>query len=127
MFGWDAEQQKAFCNMQFRLQTKAYGTRFQYAVSYILERHGQAIGRLMLDRNEERMRIIDIVIGKEFRNSGIGTTVLRHLQIEAKIVRQVLSLAVLKTNDRAKHFYEKLGFLVTGENPTHVEMQWRSR
>lgn len=127
LLDWNAEQQAAFCQMQFRLQSRAYRMQFPDAVRYIIEFGNQAIGRLIVSRSEAEIRLVDISILLEFRNRGAGTILVSNLQSEAQNENKPLNLSVLKTNSAAIRLYEKLGFAAVESNETHFTMRWRKQ
>ena len=124
-FGWSEEQQAAFCQMQFRLQTRAYRMQFPAADYYIVEYDATPIGRMIVERGEKEIRLVDISLLAEFRNRGIGTILLERLKDEARN-EWILSLCVLKTNAAAKRLYERLGLEVVEDAELHFTMQWRN-
>ena len=58
------------------------------------------------------------------RGTGMGTALLKDLLAEAERAGKPVRLQVLKTN-RAIRLYARLGFAITGESPTHLQMEWR--
>ena len=126
MLGWGKEQENAFFTMQFRMQTQAYKWQFPDADYYVVEQNQKPIGRLIVNRAEDEVRLIDVALLSEFRGTGSGTFLLRELQAEAAAVNKPLTLQVLKTNRRAALFYERCGFVVTGASDLYLAMQWRN-
>jgi ribosomal protein S18 acetylase RimI-like enzyme len=124
-FGWSREQEDAFFKMQFQMQSRAYQMQFPDADYYIVEFDGEPVGRLIVQRGEKEIRLVDVSLLAEFRNRGIGTFLLERLKTEAGSDR-VLSLHVLKTNVGAKRLYERLGLLAVKESDLHFTMQWRN-
>jgi ribosomal protein S18 acetylase RimI-like enzyme len=61
----------------------------------------------------------------EYRNSGIGTSLVKDLMIEADESGKPLRLQVERLNEPARRLYERLGFSTTGENLTHFQMEYR--
>ena len=124
-FGWSREQEDAFFKMQFQMQSRAYQMQFPDADYYIVELNGEPVGRLIVQRGEKEIRLVDVSLPAEFRNRGIGTFLLEQLKTEAGSNR-VLSLRVLKTNAGAKRLYERLGLVAVQESDLHFTMQWRN-
>ena len=56
--------------------------------------------------------------GFDPKSTSVIADVLAHARARAKPVR----LQVFKINQRARSLYRRLGFLETGETPTHVQM-----
>ena len=124
MFGWSQEQAEAFCKMQFEMQKQAYKVQFPNAHYCVVELGKTPIGRLIVYRAEKEIRLVDIALLTEFRNQGIATVLLEQLKAEATGDKP-LNLRVLKTNDAAKRFYERLGLTVVEDADLHFSMQWR--
>ncbi|EDY17376.1 hypothetical protein CfE428DRAFT_5062 [Chthoniobacter flavus Ellin428] len=77
MTNWSAEQKEQFCRMQFQAQTTDYRANYPQARHSIIEREGTPVGRLIIERKEREICIIDIAILPEARGGGIGTHFLR--------------------------------------------------
>jgi len=63
-----------------------------------------------------------MVVAPEWQSRGIGSAVIK--QLKARSER--MSLTVLKTNPRARHFYERAGFRETGATEHRSQMAWAS-
>lgn len=124
-FGWSREQEDAFFKMQFQMQSRAYQMQFPDADYHIVELDDEPVGRMIVQRGEKEIRLVDVSLLAEFRNRGIGTFLLERLKTEAGSDR-VLSLHVLKTNAQAKRLYERLGLVAVKESDLHFTMQWRN-
>ena len=124
-FGWSRQQEDAFFKMQFQMQIKAYRMQFRNADYYVVQLDETPVGRLILERGEREIRLIDVSLLAEFRNRGIGTRLLEKLKAEAAF-DIVLSLRVLKTNAQAKRFYERHGLRVVEIADLHYVMDWRN-
>jgi RimJ/RimL family protein N-acetyltransferase len=62
--------------------------------------------------------VLGIVVKQGYRSAGIGTEIMKALVEEArKMNLKVLTLALFATNERARHVYEKIGFVETGRIP----------
>jgi ribosomal protein S18 acetylase RimI-like enzyme len=121
---WDTAQQAAFLHMQFAAQQQHYAFLGAEADQCIILGDGQAIGRLIVIRDEGEIVLADIALLADYRNIGIGTQLIHGLQIEAAQTQRPLHLQVEKTN-RAQQLYERLGFSVIGDAGMHWQMEWR--
>ena len=126
IFSWSREQQNAFFKMQFEMQTRAYKIQFPDAATYIVELEKLPAGRLIVERGEREIKLIDISLAEEFRNRGAGTFLLEKLKAEADAGGKALFLRVLKTNLAAKRFYERLGLTVVENADLHWAMRWQN-
>lgn len=59
------------------------------------------------------------------QNCGIGTIIMRQLLDQAKRDDVTISLDVMK-NNRARQFYERLGFKAVGTSDYKIEMRWQA-
>lgn len=126
IFNWSREQEDAFFKMQFELQTRAYRMQFPGADNYVIELEKTPVGRLIVERGEQEIRVIDISLLPKFRNRGIGAILLEKLKAEAAADGKSVFLRVLQTNVSAKRFYERLGFTVVEDAELHFAMRWHS-
>jgi len=125
IFNWSREQEDAFFKMQFRLQNKAYAMQFPDADFYVIESEKMPIGCLIVERGGE-IKLVNIALLPQFRSQGIGTLLLEQLQTEAKAADKLLTLHVLKTNDRAVSLYQRRGFTVSDHNEIYLAMRWQN-
>jgi ribosomal protein S18 acetylase RimI-like enzyme len=82
------------------------------------------IGRLIVDRGERFIRLVDLSLLPEYRSRGIGTSILLSLQEESADTGRPIVLQVFETN-RAKTLYQRLGFVCTAKEGMYETMQWR--
>jgi ribosomal protein S18 acetylase RimI-like enzyme len=122
---WTAEQKEAFLQMQFNAQTKHYQIYYPNAdYQIILHEDNRPIGRLIVDRSKESILLMDIALFTEYRNTGIGTTLIKDLITEAAEQNKSIILHVEVFN-RAMNLYNRLGFAKTGEQGIYYEMGWK--
>lgn len=76
--------------------------------------------------NGKEMRIFDFYVEPFFKGQGVGQTMLSFVIEEARRLRAShIGLLVLTENVRARHFYEKNGFVNTCEKvPVEGTDQW---
>lgn len=122
--GWNDEQKAEFCRMQFNAQHAHYQKHYSSAAFSVIERCGEPVGRLYVDRWTREIRIVDIAILPEYRGSGIGTQLLKELQREAQEAAKCLSIHVERFNP-ALRLYERLGFRVKEDKGVYLLMEWR--
>ena len=124
--GWDDLQKGIFLNMQYKLQKADYEMKYPESKHDIILLDGVAVGRMWVDRtNPEELRGIDIAILPEYRNSGVGFTLIQELLDEASAANKPFRIHVTNFN-RAIRLYERMGFVKTGETPPiHISMEWR--
>ncbi len=110
--------------MQYRGQQISYTARYPNAGNYILLTHeGAPAGRLLLDCQPDRWRIVDIAVLPAHRGKGLGTQAIAHCQSRCRNLQARLELQVNAANP-ARRLYERLGFRAMEETETSAEMLW---
>lgn len=109
---------------QFAGQTLTYRTQFPKARFNIVELDGASIGRIVIDRPGNLVRIVDQALMPQFRNQGIGTAIMRALMSEAQSGGVPLRLAAASNNEAALRLYLRLGFAPVRATPTHCDLEW---
>lgn len=120
---WPDELKADFCRRQFDAQSAYYASNYPGASFQIIERDGWPVGRLYVDHWEKEIRIVDITLLPEFRDSGIGTKLLRELQDEARRAGKSLTIHVERFN-RALALYQRLGFEQVEDKGVYLLMEW---
>jgi ribosomal protein S18 acetylase RimI-like enzyme len=122
---WSDAQKAWFVDMQFRAQHTYYQQHYAEADWLVVERDGQAIGRLYVDRWEREHRVIDIALLPEHCGHGLGTALMRDLLDEAAAAGKALTIHVEK-NNLARRLYSRLGFRPIGETGVYDLLEWRA-
>jgi ribosomal protein S18 acetylase RimI-like enzyme len=124
-FGWSAAQQEAFFRMQFNAQQRWYEMAYPGADHQLIMVDAQPVGRILVFRESDAYRLVDIALLSGFRGRGIGTQLLRDLIDKSGKEGLPLRLQVLKSN-RARHLYQRLGFVETGDDGMYCQMQMKT-
>jgi ribosomal protein S18 acetylase RimI-like enzyme len=121
---WSEEQITAFLWMQFNAQRQHYLQYFPKAEYNLicLDDH-QPIGRMIIERSGDEILLMDIALLPVYRNTGIGTRLVRDIQDEAQAKGLPVRLHVEAFN-RAVHLYERLGFTRTAQDGIYLKMEW---
>lgn len=119
-----AEMRGPFLTMQFTAQRRGYASTFPNANFQIILVNGQDAGRMVIDRANSEIQLVDMVLLPGHRNVGIGTALVQALIHEAAAAKKPIRLHVLQGN-RAIRLYERLGFRKTAEMGIYDEMEWR--
>jgi ribosomal protein S18 acetylase RimI-like enzyme len=122
---WNEAQLKMFLQMQLNARDQSYRMHYPEIDDRIILINDRPGGRLIVVRGEEEIRLADVALLPEHRGKGIGTTLIRDLMNEAKLMGKPVRLQVEQMNVQARRLYERLGFTTTGENLTHVQMEYR--
>lgn len=123
---WTEPMKREFVTSQFNAQHDYYQKNYTGGHFWVIENKGNNIGRLYLHENYQGkgMRIIDITIVPQFRNRGLGASILKDLMDQASRLGRPLSIHVEAFNP-AKNLYTRLGFKTVSEtNGVYHLMEW---
>ncbi|HSK45659.1 MAG TPA: GNAT family N-acetyltransferase [Candidatus Binatia bacterium] len=123
-FGWAPAQQEAFLRMQFNAQQQWYASSYSTAETQIIEKDHEPIGRMIVQRERDIWRLLDISLLPEHRGMGIGGELVRALITQCAQSGAVLQLQVLNTNP-AQRLYARLGFIKSSEDQIYTHMELR--
>jgi len=84
---------------------------------------GNPCGYMRIEYLPEVIKAHQLVLSPDFHNLGIGSYVLKQLQVEATMRKLLVNLNVLQEN-RAIEPYKRLGFKEIGQNNMHKFMEW---
>ena len=121
--GWDEDRISEFLEMQYEAQVKFYTTDFPDASDEVVLWKSKPVGRLIVDRRADEIRLVDLALLPDYRNRGFGSQIVRGLQAEAAAQHKPVRLQVIRFN-RALELFERLGFVRTSETGTHFQMEW---
>lgn len=126
LLDWTEEEKEAFLRMQFSTQRGYYREHYRETRFDVIEREGEAIGRLYVARWPDDIRVVDIALMPEHRGQGVGGGLMRALLEEAAAAGKSVSIHV-EVDNPALRLYEKLGFQAKGEdNGVYRLMEWRA-
>lgn len=100
-------------------QRELFNGRWNPGISKVVLINGTPIGLIAIDVRGEHVWLDEIQIAREWRDKGIGTSIIQEIISRAPVVR----LQVLKKNARAQELYLRLAFRFVGETETHYIMQ----
>jgi ribosomal protein S18 acetylase RimI-like enzyme len=83
---------------------------------------GQDIGMISVEEGGEEVFLRTIAIHPTYQRQGLGTSIIQQIIADAAHQMKSTSLRVLKVNP-AKRLYERLGFSIIEETPTHYMMR----
>lgn len=109
--GWSPEVEELFLAQQAAAQHNHYSTHFADAEWLIIEREGEAIGRLYLRDTTATadLHIVDISLVPGSRGQGIGGAILADVLDLARGLGRGVTIHVEKNNP-ARALYARLGF-----------------
>ncbi|MEH6438208.1 GNAT family N-acetyltransferase [Massilia sp. DD77] len=108
-------------------QRLAYAHAWPGAEEWILEDGEGPLGRLVLDRGADALRVVDLAVAPRARRRGHARTLLRALQDEAADSGRALTLRVRLDNAPARRLYAGLGFVALSSDGTKQEPQQELR
>ena len=120
---WTEQEKDDFIRFQFDAQHRYYHEQFSDAEFLVIEKDGEAIGRLYIDRREDEHRVIDIALLPAHRRSGIGGGILRDVLDEAAKAGKLVRIHV-EANNPAMRLYLRLGFEKIEELGVYHLMEW---
>jgi ribosomal protein S18 acetylase RimI-like enzyme len=124
-WGWDDQLTETFLRMQYQAQRSFYHANYPGAEHYIIHQAEKKLGRLLLSSTANEIRIVDISLLPAFQGQEIGSGLLKGLQEEAKAAAKAVRLQV-RTANRARELYARLGFQKVREDEMYWEMEWVS-
>ena len=122
-WGWNSVQQASFVQMQFDARRRGYAAEYPSAQISLICVGESLAGSIIISRSQSEIRLVDITLLPEFRSRGIGGRLIGTLTSEAARSGSAVRLNVLRGN-RARHLYERLGFVAKGSDPMYCEMEW---
>lgn len=120
---WSPEEKDAFLRFQFDAQRKYYAEVFSEADYYVIEKAGERIGRLYIDRREDEIRLIDIALLGSSRGQGLGGEIMADVLAEGQ-KRGLLVRIHVEHNNPAMRLYRRLGFKKIEEQGVYWLMEW---
>ena len=110
--GWDEDREQQFHLKCFASQD------FQ-----IIQVSGFDVGFLSLTRQPDFIKVHKLFILPAYQSGGIGGAAMMLIITDAAASKLPIRLQVLKINSRALAFYQRLGFIRTGESDDHILME----
>jgi len=120
--GWAPEAQEAFLRQQHEAQHSHYSIHYADAEWLIVERGGEAIGRLYLHEGADALHVIDISLVPQCRGAGIGEAILRDTLALARERGKPVTIHVAKFNP-ARRLYMRLGFGIVADHGVYDLMR----
>jgi len=121
MTGWPPQMQAAFLEQQHQAQHRHYRGFYPDGEWLIVERDGEAIGRLYLADEAGSQLLMDISLLPQERGAGLGTAILTDLVAAARNEGRAMTLHV-EAHNPARRLYERFGFATVEEGPVYLRM-----
>jgi ribosomal protein S18 acetylase RimI-like enzyme len=120
---WTPEQKAAFVAQQFAAQTAHYARHYPGMSADVIVIDDVPAGRLLVDRLDEEILIVDISLLPAHRGRGAGSVLLQEVLGEATAAGKRVVIHVERFN-RALRLYERLGFRAVGDHGVYLRMEW---
>ena len=95
------------------------------STTYVIEIQGERAGRLRVVRTPEFVEVAGIQLLPAHQGHGIGTHLIEQLVVEAHHAGLPARATVQHDNPRARALYERLGFVVIGEEDGETLLEAR--
>ena len=119
-----AEQLRPLLEMQYRGREFSYSqAAANLADDVLCLSDGTAVGRILIDRRADGIRVMDVAVLAAYRNRGIGTQALEQVQQAAHKASLPVRLRVMKGN-AAGRLYKRLGFTSVSSDAISMELEW---
>lgn len=112
-WGWQEEWQQEY-----------FALKFDPRKRQVIQINGRDAGTLVIEERQGDVYLALIELLPAFQNRGIGTAILTDLLRRAQVCHRPVALHVLKTNQPARLFYERLGFEIVAEEEIRYKMRW---
>ena len=110
----------ALLDMQYLAQVMGYRSTYPRALYLLVECHGEAVGRIVLNESGDEIRVVDLAFLPQARSCGYGTRIIGVLQR----MEVPLTLSVYRSNPRARKLYVRLGFVPVDSDSVIEQMRW---
>lgn len=122
--GWPDEIRAGFVSQQFRAQSAYYRRVFEGAAWWIVEYEGRSVGRFIVHRAADHLRLVDLSLLPDHRGRGVGTALLRWLLEDARVRALPVRLSAF-LGTRIEAYYRRLGFRESDNDGVRAFMEWR--
>lgn len=110
--------------MQQKIHDSGQHVQFPQACHLLLEQDGHCVARIVLDRDAQRMHLVDIAVLPSAQRQGVASMLLQWMQQDATAANLPLTLNVRKENFAARDMYFKLGFMPYGGDAVFDTLRW---
>jgi GNAT superfamily N-acetyltransferase len=122
-FPFDEVQKKTFLDWQFDCQWKHYREHYPTCEWQIIVIEGQPVGRLLVDRWPDQIRIVDIALLSSMRGKGIGSMLMGEILEDGQDAGKPVTIHVEVFNP-AQQLYQRLGFKQVDTSGAYHLMRW---
>ena len=121
----DETMRRQLLDMQFRAMTLSYRAAVPAGVFQVVTLNETPIGRLITDSGPDRFHIVYIALLPEWRNRGLGTTLMTAV-LDAPRRRGLVCEATVAVDNLAScRLWARLGFTERRRDLTDIVLEWR--
>ena len=117
------EQVEMLAKHQANAQISHYAQQFKDAQFLIIECNGERAGRIIVQENSDCLKVIDVVVAKEFQGKGLGSVVFKSFIKDARLKKLPLRLKVATNNKGGQRFYARLGFKEYSRDEMNIKLE----
>ena len=122
LVAWSEADKTAFVLSQFEAQSRHYREYSPNADNSVVLVGGVPAGRLIVERSESAVHIVDIALLPAYRRAGAGTELVNRLLDEAD-QRGAPVTCYVQVGNEASRFWERLGFVARGSDGVYVSLE----
>lgn len=119
---WPPEQLAGFLQMQWRAQQRHYQSAYPNAEDSIVVVNDAGVGRMLVDCSPTDIVLVDLALLPEYRNRGIGTSLLNKVLAKGDSEKKPVRLSVIKSNP-AVHWYQCFGFSQVADDGVYLGLE----
>ena len=93
-------------------------------IDLVIEKADDRVGRVVVDLGYHAWRVSELQVREAVRGKGIGSDVLRGLQMSATRAMIGITLSTPIIGSHGRQVYQRLGFRTSGYEPPHFHMAW---
>ncbi|MCP1614222.1 GNAT superfamily N-acetyltransferase [Azospirillum lipoferum] len=115
---------RALYEQQYRAMRAGQEAIYPEHVDLVVEKAGDRVGRVVVDLGYRNWRVSELQVLERARGKGVGSDVLRGLQMAATGPMMGITLSTPIIGSNGRQVYQRLGFRTTGYEPPHFHMGW---
>jgi len=112
--GWNDAQCRHYLQSQFTMREQHLATQYPCADHYMIVAEENEVGRMLINRQQNQIQIVDMALLASWCGRGIGAYLLSELCREADETKKPLALQVACDNP-AQRLYSRFGFEMNEE------------
>ncbi len=120
-----AQQREDLIRMQFRASMSAYAQTYPNSCYHVVLLDSKPVGRLWFAPGDGEFQLVDIAVHPSLQSKGIGSALLKRLQLEATNARLPIRCCVFRFNPGSLRFHQRNGFTIVREDQVNYYLEWR--